>query len=81
MKKGLAALLVQEEDVEYNRVRVNKWMLGPLQARDTAQRWSAASLPMTYSLTAERLTVNQLGAGSNPARSAPKAIPNNKGKQ
>lgn len=37
MKKGLAALLVQEEDVEYNRVRVNKRMLGPLQARDTAQ--------------------------------------------
>ncbi len=70
MKKGLAALPNREEAVEIGRAKVNKWLLGPLRARDTAQRWSAASLPMAYSLTAERLTVNQLGAGSNPARSA-----------
>ncbi|QDH93999.1 hypothetical protein SEA_EVY_148 [Streptomyces phage Evy] len=49
MKKGLAALLTQEESVEGNRATVKERMLGPLQARDTAQRWSAASLPMTYS--------------------------------
>ncbi len=50
MKKGLAALPNREEAVEIGRARVNKRLLGPLQARDTAQRWSAASLPMAYSL-------------------------------
>lgn len=50
MKKGLAALPNQEEAVEIGRATVKERMLGPLQARDVAQRRSAASLPMAYSL-------------------------------
>ncbi|AXH66893.1 hypothetical protein HWB79_gp147 [Streptomyces phage LukeCage] len=42
MKNSLAAVLVQEEDVEYNRARV-KEADGQLRARDPAQTGSAAS--------------------------------------
>lgn len=45
MKNGLAAILTREEAVEGNRATVKERLLGPLQARDVAQRRSAASPP------------------------------------
>lgn len=48
MKNGLAAIPNQEEDVEIGHVRQTV-AVGTALARDTAQRWSAASLPCLYS--------------------------------